>query len=160
MRLTLNRQFGGKFMTCSKLTIRPNDSDEVLFECDVNEKKYAYYNDKFPKCSEFCLPFGQYQLKLGATEYSGMTLKTTHCPGHNGYAIGYDVTRQTKTGAMLVGIRDDQKCEDIDDWYDSYLLRPKDTFEKLNALVYQRALLEENTITIINDNIIEEIYES
>ena len=157
MVFRLLREFGDEKMTCSKLQVFTNKQwhmlDKPAFECDANEEKYRDYSEKFPKCSDFCLPEGTYPVKLKPTVYSGMTISVTHCPGHNSTQIvAIPSTVKVSHGYVLIGERDEE-CEFPEDWHDSYLENSKEVFAKLNDLVYKHALLEANKIVISNINI-------
>jgi len=149
MIFKLIRQFGDNKMTCSKLQVFANENPQMLMECDANEERWKDYTDYFPGCSNFCLPKGEFEVKLKSSKYSGMTVSATHSPGHNGTMFGYEYTRQTKHGVVLIGVRDDQEPESPEEWHDSMLTKQKETFERFNELVYRYALTEKNKIVVI-----------
>jgi len=125
-----------------------------IFECDANEQRYKDYSEKFPQCTNYCLPEGEWKLKLVGSEFSGLTLATTRCPGHNGMVIGWAGSSfKTRYQMVLIGERDDDEYETPEDWIDSYLENGMQKFGELNELVYRYALLEENKIVVDNSKI-------
>lgn len=148
------RQFGDNKMTCSKLQVFTNiqwkKGQFPLLECDANEERFKDYTEKFPKCSEYCLPRGVWDVKLKCSIYSGLTVCVTHCLGKNGTMFGYPFKgERVLHNVILLGNRD-IVCETPEDWRDSQLEDGKEVYEKLSSLVYKYAMLEENQIIVDN----------
>jgi hypothetical protein len=131
MKIVLERYYGDWRITKSVMTVTGEDA-EILLRCEAREPRFAQYIEAFPGCSRCCLACGEFACKVVATEMSPMTLTVVKSPGHRCCRIGWDYVAQVKANTVLVGESDGYELDEYRD-----IVRSKETFDRLTALVYQ-----------------------
>ena len=134
MRILLVR-YSGVYCAKSILQVWSDDADTPALVCEAREAKYKDYSEKFPNCSNYCLPTGVYPVKVRATKYSPMTLVVQKAAGHKGCAIGYDTVKQYTFGDVLIG-----RGKDADNPLLCRLTDQKAVFDNLQKLVQKTYL--------------------
>ncbi len=137
MKIVLERYYGDWRITKSVMTVVGEDG-KVLLQGEAREPRFAQYVEAFPGCSKCCLACGVFALKVMGTEMSPMTLTAVKSPGHRCCRIGWDYTAQVKPNTVLVGEPDGREEEEFRD-----LVRSKEVFDQLTALVYQAYAMDE-----------------
>ena len=144
MKIFLTRYYGDERTTRSLMRVLSEEGEELL-ACEGREPRFADYEEAFPGCSRCCLATGVYRCKVVSTELSPMTLTVIKSPGHRCCRIGWDEVAQVRQNMVLVGESDGYE---LPEWRE--IIRQRQTFERLTALVYKAYCREEEIEIIIH----------
>lgn len=129
MRITLSRYYYTETITKSRMMFL-SDEGKTLFECEAHETMFRDYTEKFPGCSDYCMPTGTFPIKVKSGAAGPMTMFIMKVPGHMAMQICWHATHQTEHCRVLVG---EETSEDPET---SRLTRQMETYERIEQLIY------------------------
>ena len=160
--ILLQRYYGDNACTKSHFfVLRMCGTDsavETLLAFEAREPRYADYEMTFKGASGYCLPCGNWKLKVEATPYGPMGLKLPKCAGHRQVYIGWSDTKQWKQGEIMIGEPSVDICKNMksftENMKENTIHSGKQVYEQLEEIVYEAfGRGEEIVLSVTNEGI-------